>query len=128
MVAPMRVVVAGSRTIEDYDRVAEAIAASGYDVTELVSGTAGGVDELGERWAREHGVPVTRMPADWDTHGKAAGPKRNARMARAANALVAVWDGQSSGTRSMLKEAYKRDLEIYLTQPGEDDWRHRPEA
>ena len=124
----MKVIVAGSRTIEDYDRVAEAVDRSGYDVTELVSGTARGVDTLGERWAREHGVPVRRMPADWEEHGRAAGPKRNAQMAAYGDALVAVWDGQSSGTRSMLKEAYKRDLEIYLVRPGNDDWRHRPEA
>ena len=126
MVAPMKVIVAGSRDIDDYDRVAEAIAASGYDVTELVSGTARGVDELGERWAHEHGVPVTRMPADWDRYGKAAGPKRNAQMAAYGDALVAVWDGQSAGTRSMLREAYSRNLEMYLVRPGDDDWRHRP--
>jgi hypothetical protein len=126
MVAPMKVIVAGSRGIDDYDRVAEAIAASGYDVTELVSGTARGVDTLGERWAREHGVPVTRMPADWDEHGRAAGPIRDREMAAYGDALVAVWDGQSAGTRSMLREAYSRNLEMYLVRPGDDDWRHRP--
>jgi len=106
--------------------VAKAIAASGYDVTELVSGTARGVDTLGERWAREQGVPVTRMPADWEEHGKAAGPKRNAQMAAYGDALVAVWDGESRGTQSMLREAYTQGLEMYLVRPGEDDWRHRP--
>jgi hypothetical protein len=125
----MRVINAGTRSIEDYGRVAGAVDASGYDVSEVVSGTARGVDELGERWPRAHDVPVTRMPADWDTHGKAAGPKRNARMARAADALVAVWDGESSGTRDMLRQAYRRGLPIYLARTdGAADWTHEPEA
>jgi len=119
----MKVIIAGSRTIEDYDRVAEAMAASGYDPTEVVSGGARGVDELGEKWARRHDLPVTQMPADWEEHGKAAGPKRNARMADYADALVAVWDGRSPGTRDMLRKAHARDLPIYLARTDDaPDW------
>jgi len=124
----MKLIIAGSRGIDDYDRVADAVDASGYAPDEVVSGTARGVDTLGERWAREHGVPVRRMPADWDEHGRAAGPIRNREMAAYGDALVAVWDEQSAGTRSMLREAYSRNLEMYLVRPGDDDWRHRPEA
>ena len=47
----MRVIVAGSRGITDPNVVATAIAASGFQVTELVSGTARGADQLGEAWA-----------------------------------------------------------------------------
>lgn len=64
-------IVAGSRSIldclsRDGQRriVAEAIDRSGFSVAEVVSGTARGVDQLGEDWADEHGIPVKRFPAD----------------------------------------------------------------
>jgi hypothetical protein len=72
----MKVVVAGSRSIVDYgtvERVIDAAAADGLTITEVVSGAGRGVDSLGERWAREHDVPVRRFPADWTKHGRAAG-------------------------------------------------------
>jgi hypothetical protein len=53
------------------------------------------------------------IPARWDTEGKAAGPKRNKRMAEAADALILVWDGKSKGSASMKSEAQKRGLKIF---------------
>jgi hypothetical protein len=106
--------VAGSRTIRDPRVVARAIAASGFDVTVLVSGGAQGVDRLGEEWARDRYVHVERWPADWAKHGKAAGPIRNEAMAAAAHALVAVWDGVSRGTAHMVRAARARGLQVYV--------------
>lgn len=42
---------------------------------------------------------IIPMPADWDRYGNAAGPIRNRKMAEVADALVAVWDGRSPGTK-----------------------------
>ena len=98
----MKVIVAGCRYIDDYDVVAQAIKESGFKVTEVVSGRAKGVDKLGERWADHNKIPVKPFPADWDKHGKAAGLIRNEEMARYADALVAVWDGESRGTLNMI--------------------------
>jgi hypothetical protein len=61
--------------------------------TVILSGNALGVDQLGEKWAKEHNVPVELYPANWDRFGRSAGYKRNADMAKRAQALVAVWDG-----------------------------------
>ena len=47
----MKVIIAGSRGVEDYALVEEAVKQSGFDITEVVSGTARGVDLLGEHWA-----------------------------------------------------------------------------
>ena len=76
----------------------------GSTVTEIVSGTAIGIDRMGEEWAIKNDVPVHRMPADWDHLGKRAGYVRNARMAEYADALLAIWDGESNGTRMMIAE------------------------
>lgn len=98
----MRVIVAGSRSIADPDAVATAIERSGFQVTEVVCGEAQGVDTLGRAWAEVRGIPVTSFPAKWAAHGKAAGRSRNVKMAHYADALVAVWDGESRGTAHMI--------------------------
>lgn len=111
----MRVIVAGSRTITDAALVARAIAASGFEVTELVSGCEPhGVDALGEAWAAERGIPVRRFPAPWKALGRRAGPVRNEAMARYAEALVAVWDGHSPGTRDMIVRAGAHGLIVFV--------------
>ena len=116
----MVVIVAGSRTITNAEQVAEAIRQSGFPVTEVVSGTARGVDTLGERWAATHGVPVRRFPADWERYGRAAGARRNVQMLEHAAAapegggLVAVWDGVSRGTWHMIHVARQRGLAVHV--------------
>lgn len=72
------------------------------DIAEVVSGTANGADLAGEAWAAECSIPLRRFPADWDKHGKVAGKLRNREMADYADALLAFWDGMSSGTADMV--------------------------
>lgn len=112
----MRTIVAGSRTITDYDAVTRAIEGSGFVVTTVLSGTARGVDQLGERWAKERGIPVERYPADWHLYGFAAGPKRNILMASNADALVLVWDGVSRGAAHMLRVAERYKLRVHVSK------------
>ena len=76
----------------------------------IVSGTANGADKLGERYAADRNWSLERYPADWDTHGKSAGYKRNVEMAENADALVALWDGKSRGTKHMLDIARDRSI------------------
>lgn len=98
----MKVIIAGSRDIDNYDLIVEAIQQAEFEITEVVSGTARGPDKLGEQWARDNFIPISRFPADWNTHGKSAGYRRNAEMGQYADALIAVWDGQSRGTKHMI--------------------------
>lgn len=120
----MRVIIAGSRTICDPQTTFMAIQDAlnlGWKITEVVSGMAGGPDRHGKRWAEEHGIPCTEMPADWLKWGqKKAGPIRNVDMAVYAKlgedpgGLIAVWDGESSGTAHMVKTAKKFKMKIHL--------------
>lgn len=112
----MRVIIAGSRSITDYETVKQAIKDSGFDISLLVCGTAKGVDTLGEDWAIENHIPIEYHPADWRRYGMAAGPIRNRWMAESADALIAIWDGQSVGTASMIYLAQKRNLKIFVHQ------------
>jgi hypothetical protein len=110
----MKVIIAGSRGITSYSVVEAAVAASGFPVTEVVSGGARGVDELGEWYATQRGFPIKRFPANWGQFGRAAGPVRNETMAKYADALVAVWDGESRGTADMINKAKLRNLKIHV--------------
>ena len=118
----MRVIIAGSRHITDPNVVTLAVEASGFRVTSVVSGCAPGVDWLGEQYANGNDLPIDPQPAHWG-HGKtydgAAGFKRNLRMTRVADALVAIWDGQSPGTRHMISVARTAGLKVYVERIGE---------
>lgn len=107
----MKVIIAGSRTIKDASYIeaciVEAIAKNKIDVTEVVSGGADGVDRIGERWARKNDILIRYFLPHWEIYGKSAGPIRNAEMARHGDILIAIWDGKSSGTASMIKEMEK---------------------
>ena len=39
----------------------------------IISGCAAGPDTIGARWAYERGLPVDKVPADWEKFGKSAG-------------------------------------------------------
>ena len=110
----MKVIIAGSREGFEIADVFVAMRDSGFCVTEVVSGTARGVDRLGESWANANQVPIKRFPANWDEYGKSAGYRRNAEMASYADALVALWDGKSTGTKHMIDLAGKMGLTVYV--------------
>jgi len=114
----MKVIIAGSRSITEYREVVRVIAEAGMDITEVVSGTCNGPDKLGEQWAEEHNVPVKRFPAQWETHKRRAGFIRNSIMAKYADGLIALWDGQSHGTSHMIDVAQKAGLTVYVKHIG----------
>lgn len=109
----MRTIIAGSRTITDYRLVLDAIRESGFEITAIVSGRARGVDTLGERFAKEHDIPLAPFPAKWDLYGKSAGYRRNEEMARNADALIAITTG-SVGTGHMIDIANQKGLKVYV--------------
>lgn len=114
----MRVIVAGSRTITSFADVAQAIRTSGFNITCVVCGYAKGADMLGLVWAQHVGIASHLMPARWreadGSYHQGAGFERNHRMAEYADALVAVWDGESKGTAHMIKCMEKQDKPFYV--------------
>jgi predicted double-glycine peptidase len=117
----MRTIVAGSRTCNDYDLVKQAIENSNFNPTVVISGTAMGVDQLGERWAKENNIAIERFPAQWDKYGKSAGYKRNTEMALKADALIAIWFKGSRGTKHMIEIAKKFNLKIFIYTDKENE-------
>lgn len=110
----MKTIIAGSRSVDSLDLVAAAVESSTLDVSEVVSGTAKGVDQLGETWATQNSIPIRRFKPDWKRFGRAAGLRRNEEMAAYADALIAVWDGKSRGTKHMIAAAEKQNLNVFV--------------
>lgn len=109
----MKTIIAGARGYDDYETVVAAVVASGFDVTEVVCGGAAGVDFLGRRFAEERSIPCRVFLADWEKYGRAAGPIRNALMAKYADALVAVTSG-GPGSTNMIRIAQNRGLRVHV--------------
>ena len=82
--------------------VKEAVLASEFVVTEVVSGGAGGPDRAGEKWAQQNSIPISVFKANWRL-GRGAGIALNAEMAANADALIALYDGKSKGTLDMIR-------------------------
>jgi len=114
----MRTIIAGSRTFTDYDELVLAVHSAPFVPTLIISGTANGVDKLGERYANENKIPLEKHPAMWkDEKGiyhKNAGYLRNVQMAEVADALIALWDGESFGTKHMIDIARKKGLLLHI--------------
>lgn len=116
----MRTIIAGSREAS-WEQTIAAIDQCPWkaQISLVVSGTARGADAFGEVWAGMNNVPIKRYPADWNKHGKAAGFLRNKQMAENADALIAVWDGMSRGTKSMIQLAESGGLRVFVSYTQE---------
>lgn len=114
----MRVIIAGSRGITDYNMVKRAVKNSGFRITTILSGACPkGVDQLAIRYAIDNKIPYEEYPAKWNENGyfdKGAGYTRNYEMALNADALIAIWDGESRGTEHMIRMANSEMLEVFL--------------
>ncbi len=110
----MKTIIAGSRGITQEAILDIAIANCPFIITSVVSGGARGVDKLGETFSKKHHLPLYLYPAKWDLFGKSAGYIRNKEMAENSEALLAIWDGSSKGTKHMIDLAKKYKLTIYI--------------
>ena len=112
----MKVIIAGSRDIIDPGVIFPIIERSPFEIDEVVCGMARGVDRMGRRWAIENGIPIKEFPANWGEYGNAAGPIRNGEMADYADALIAIWDGQSRGTADMISRMKIAEKPVWVQE------------
>lgn len=114
--AKVRVIICGGRHFKDYDRLESTMndvmskITPWCDVIEIVSGHCEGADQLGELYAKNHGLPCKVFPAQWKKFGKAAGPIRNSEMVKYASeaempVVVAFRSPRTKGTNDTVKKA-----------------------
>lgn len=111
----MDITVSGSRDFPDRDRVFAALDAfkAEYPFDRMFAGGTRGVDRFAEEWALLHQVPCTVVPAQWDTFGKRAGHMRNIRMLEQSDALLAIFDVLTAGTKHAVTHAFRMGLTVY---------------
>ena len=91
------------------------------EFTEVVSGLARGPDMIGKQWAEACEIRVKGFRPAWQNPDGTTdkGMKRNALMAAYADRAVIFWDGKSKGTKNMIDQAFKEQIEthVYFLQP-----------
>ena len=80
---------------------------------EIISGGASGVDFAASKLDKYIGIIFKEFKADWETHGKAAGPIRNKQMAEYSDVLLLIWDGKSKGSSNMRKTMLSLNKPVY---------------
>jgi len=110
----MKMMISGSRTINDYLLLKAAIDDSGWEPAEIIAGGSSGVDKLAEQYAKMYGLPLTIFRPNWALHKRGAGHRRNEDMVNACDALVALWDGKSPGTAHAIEYARKKGKLLYV--------------
>lgn len=120
----LSVVIAGSRNmpLSDYLLIGQAVERSGWKVREVVCGMATGADQLGGKWAYSHGIPVVKMPAEWEKYGKSAGFIRNQAMAQRADAAIVFVYNKSPGSLHMLRTMSLLRKPTFPVYDGELDY------
>lgn len=112
-----RVLITGSRDWGDEDVIKRALELATFGKsrrrTVIIHGAAKGADRLAGAIAEGMGLHVEAYPADWDTHGRAAGPIRNQQMVDlGADICLAFPLGESRGTRHCMQAAEKAGIEV----------------
>lgn len=89
----------------------------------VVQGDDKGADNLAKAWALKRRHVSKTCYAEWDVHGKAAGPKRNAEMIELVLAAeerfaVAFWDGKSRGTGGCIQLIREVGIPLKIVRYG----------
>jgi len=112
-----KICIAGSRHLTNTKQISEILFKHlwGKEKETIIinGGCPQGVDYIAASLARQKHMLIQFFDADWDEHGKAAGPIRNKEMAEVADELILIWDGRSLGSASMKNEALAKKLPIY---------------
>ncbi len=111
----MKLLVAGSRSIKEYDL--EKYIPEG--ITMIIAGGADGIDGLAEKYADKKRLSKLILRPQYDLYGKSAPLKRNEKMVEICDMVLIVWDGCSKGTQHTLNYAEKAGKRVILITEGD---------
>ena len=115
----MRTIIAGSRAVGrlsarswnyEYlkELVSRAVSESGIEITAVISGGAGGPDRAGEIWAEATKTPMEQF--------------------KSADALIAIYDGQSKGTLDTIAKMKRARKKVFVLNVAAQNQKDRPET
>lgn len=114
----MRIVICGSRDWTDAEAIKKEVdrlyARYGAALV-VIHGAALGADSIAGACAQHRGIAVEPYPADWNKHGKKAGPSRNQQMLdTGVQGVVAFQRESSRGTQHMMDIARKANVPVIV--------------
>ena len=74
----------------------------------IISGGAKGVDQAAERYAQENNIQMEIHLPEYQRYGRGATHVRNKLIVDSADFVIAVWDGKSRGTKSVIEYCKKQ--------------------
>lgn len=109
-----KVLVCGSRSIQDRFVVTQAMHSAPLSYDLIIHGGAPGVDSLADWIAKHSNIPVHVERPDYQAYPPKVAPlKRNEVMVDMADAVIAIWDGKSRGTEYTIEYAKKQGKPVY---------------
>lgn len=118
----MKILICGTRDWDDAHPIYVALAGCLSLLEEgepfvVIQGGARGADSIAKEMGELLGADVKEEPADWSTHGKAAGPTRNQKMLDNHQPDVVYafrLPGRSPGTDDMVSRAKNAGIPTYI--------------
>ena len=104
----MKLLIAGSRSISDFDLTP-------YipdDVDVIISGGAQGIDKLAEKYADDKRISKIIMRPNYKLYGRGAPLKRNEQMVEICDEALIIWDGKSRGAKYTEEYAQKNGKRV----------------
>jgi hypothetical protein len=116
----MNILVCGGRDFTDKQKLFEVLWEwhREEDITIISGMNKRGADFFGWLFAHTYDIPCLEFPADWDTHGKAAGPIRNQLMIDDGkpDLVIAFPTKNSRGTWDMIRRAEKAGIKTIVVK------------
>lgn len=110
----IKVLVCGGRNYHDFDRLEDELNLiwRAYGEFIVISGGARGADTLAIDYAKKYNNPLEVYMANWDLHGKSAGPIRNQQMLDEGQPDLVIAFPGGNGTADMIRRARKAGVEV----------------
>ena len=102
-ISDIKLAIVGSRSITDdkfVNRILNCYKFMFGLPIKVISGGAKGIDSIGEAWADKLNIEKEIFIPDWENNGKAAGFIRNEDIIKNCDVCLAIWDGESHGTKN----------------------------
>jgi hypothetical protein len=115
----MRVLVCGGRDYKNHHAVYRELdaLAKEHGWLTIIEGGARGADRHAQNWAKNHYHGLVTVMAEWQIHGNAAGPIRNAQMLKHAKPdLVLAFPTGGPGTQDMIDQTRAAGVELRVIE------------
>lgn len=102
----MKIAIVGSRDFKNAELLQNTL--QGFSFTHIVSGGAVGADLLAKQFAEANKIPLLEFKPDYNSFGRVAPLVRNSQIVKAADFILAFWNGSSKGTLDTINKAKKQ--------------------